>query len=630
MATGDIQHNLKSGANSELYFSRENTEKASDNYGKLITSKGIYRFPYLTRMTGDSIKGTTETIESNELRKGRTASKKRVGAESTEGSLDFELSPTTFDDNLAATFRNEWKPWTSDNNSAINLDKQAIGDGMFLTRCTELTKDEWGNWGRNYNKQESLGTRTLIHIAGTPDNGGLITVPKGSVVHELTCGNIDIKYDVLRKLGGEEDEDLFQDYKHMAINSMSLDVQINSIVTGSFAFMGNNNPKRYDENDIRKEYGGAGKEHFEDGVTSGNSFIDNLPSKATDTDQFVSTDGDLWINGKNISWAQNLSFELSNDLVKKNAIFVKPAISTVSQSLNISGSLGTYIVFGESEGLYNAAIDNETNEILFRFQDKTENPDFIYLFQIFKSTFDPPDSSASGKDTWTDSYNFNSYGEMACRVFRIALPKASKAEFTPAVTWTDAGTIKVIPTVEINANTLPDLDVKVIDILKKADGTVIDTQTIVQTTEPDSPVTVNADGTITVVESAFRITDEGAIREFVISLTKDGEELKTSVGYDVTKPEAPTNIAFSEKSDRATITWTDSVSTDVDHYSVAIYKGEDNTGKQVIYEKVNSNVQTYSARKLEESTKYFVELKAVDTAGLESDALTGTFTTVAS
>lgn len=624
MATGDIQHNLKTGANNELYFTREVTEKASANYGKLKTAKGIYRFPYLTRMTGDSIKGTTETIESSELRKGRTASKKRIGNESVEGSLDFELSPTTFDDNLAAVFRNEWKAWTSDNSSAINLDKKAIAKGMFLTRCTELTKDEWGNWGRNYNKQEALGTRRLIHIEGDDESvDGLITVPKGSVVHELTCGNVDIKYDVLRKLGGEQDEDLFQDYKHMAINTMSLDVQINSIVTGSFTFMGNNNPKRFDESNIRKQYGGATSDNFEDGKTTGDSFIQNLPEKATDTDQFVSTDGDLWINGKNISCGQNLSFELSNDLVKKNAIFVKPAIATVSQSLNITGSLGTYIVFGETDDLYAAAIDNATNEILFRFQDKTENPNFIYLFQIFKSTFDPPDSSASGTDTWTDSYTFTSYGEMACRIFRIALPQVSSVEFVKGADWASAGTFTIIPTTEINSETLKALSVKVVDNLKKEDGTIVATQTI-------TSATANADGTLTVTESDFTDTTDGIIREFTVTLTDGGKEYKSSVGEDVTAPEAPTNLTSVTKVDRATLSWTDSVSNDVDHYLVSIYKGDSNVGERVIYESVNANVQGYSARKLEASTEYYVEIIAVDTAGLTSTALTGTFTTLAS
>lgn len=627
MATGDIQHNLKTGANSELYFSREVTEKASDKYGKLKSKKGIYLFPYLTRMTGDSIKGTVETIESNELRKGRTASKKRIGSESTEGSLDFEMSPTTFDDNLAAAFKNEWKAWTSDKNSEVNLDNAEIPDGKFLTRCTELTKDDWGNWGRNYNTNETLGYRRLIHFEGdSATEDGLITVPKGSVVHELTCGNKDIKYDVLRKLGGEEDEDLYQDYKHMAINTMSLDVQINSIVTGSFTFMGNNNPKRYDENDIRKQYGSDTSSEFEDTSMTGNKFIDKLPKKATDTDQFVSTDGDLWINGKNISCAQNLSLEISNDLQKKYAIFVKPAIATVSQSLNISGSLGTYIVFGETEGLYNAAVDNATNEIMFRLQNKTENPDFIYLFQIFKSTFDSPDSSASGKDTWTDSYSFNSYGEMACRVFRIALPKAASVEFTPATTWTSAGSITIIPTAEINANTISDLSIKIVDELKKADGTSVATQTI----SDSSAFTVNADGTITAKESAFSTTTDGVIREITVTLTEDGEEFKTSVGYDTTAPAAPTNVSATAKVDKATISWTDSVATDVDHCTVAVYKGTDNTGEQVIFESVNTNVQVYTARKLDKDTSYFVEVKAVDTAGLESTAATATFKTLAS
>lgn len=44
---GDIQHSLKTGSNEELYFSRENTSRASADFGKLITKKAYTDFRFL-------------------------------------------------------------------------------------------------------------------------------------------------------------------------------------------------------------------------------------------------------------------------------------------------------------------------------------------------------------------------------------------------------------------------------------------------------------------------------------------------------------------------------------------------------------------------------------------------------
>ena len=43
---GDIQHNLKTGADSELYFSQVVTTKSSSDYGKIITKSGRVRYPF--------------------------------------------------------------------------------------------------------------------------------------------------------------------------------------------------------------------------------------------------------------------------------------------------------------------------------------------------------------------------------------------------------------------------------------------------------------------------------------------------------------------------------------------------------------------------------------------------------
>lgn len=413
--TGDITHSLKASADGQIFLTRLKRQADGsylpmaswDSEGKKMSGA------VLARLTGESITGNVETLESNELRKGRTPSKKKLGNESSEGSLDIEFSADTFDDLLAAAFRNEWKDWTSDSKTGSGVDKEpsainphgddyiACEDGELITR-----------WKDNeYNDSETFLAKPLL------GEDGLIKEATGAgyTVKELTCGSEDIKFDLLRKLGGLTDEDLFQRYENMNVNTFSLDVSINSIVTGSFGFMGTNSPKRLDTDGIKGEYPAK----FNDTTTTPADYIDNLDTvKATSTDQYVSTQGNLWINGQNITWGENLTLEINNNLVQKNAIFVKKAIATVANTLDITGNYQSYVVKGKSEKVFNAAVENSTNEIMFLFQDKEVDPEKMYLFQIFKSSFDAP-SSSSGNDTYEDTLAWTSFEERACRVLKI-------------------------------------------------------------------------------------------------------------------------------------------------------------------------------------------------------------------
>ena len=63
--------NLKTGADTDLYYAREVV--SGDDVGKIKSSESGFKYPALTRTTGNSIKGSTESIESNELREGHCA-----------------------------------------------------------------------------------------------------------------------------------------------------------------------------------------------------------------------------------------------------------------------------------------------------------------------------------------------------------------------------------------------------------------------------------------------------------------------------------------------------------------------------------------------------------------------------
>lgn len=520
--------NLKTGADSDLIVAREVTQSNDSNIGKIKRKDGIYTFPYLTRRTGDTLTGTTENIESNELRHGRTRSAPRKGTSSSSGDINFEFSAETFDDMMEAAFRGKWKPWTSDTDSPSNKKGATYAPGYFDTKCAT---DNNG--------------KLLIGAVGS---GALIESADADkfVIHELNSATNDIKYSLLRKYGGQVGEDLWQEFTHMAVNNMQLSVEINSIITGAFGFMGTNNPKllnsketsfefeerldsvnsdllaefktvhdrgtwssstddykkydlvkhsskyyirKADQASAEAEWDGTKWDEYatkaaatasydtlaESKITakewaSGTSYLigdavyqnekwyrciephtastafatdsadwklfdsdeyfASIPDHATNTMQFTAREGFLYINGKQIEFAQSLSFNLDNGLTQKFAIFVPNAISTAPLALDITGDLSTYVVGGESDAkkLFNDAINNETIELLFCLQDKLEDPTALYIFQIFNAKHTENTINGNGEDTFDESLPWQSFDEQACRVFKILLPRFAEGE----------------------------------------------------------------------------------------------------------------------------------------------------------------------------------------------------------
>ncbi len=471
MAHVTPQFNIKTGSDSQLFFSREVTGNIA-NTGKIvdyaIEDSDLHLYPQLTRRTGHSIAGTTESIESQELRKGRTKSAPRKGNSSSEGSLDIELSPETYDDIFEAALRNKWKKWTSDANSAIKFDfNGTIDAGEFISNGTEA--------------DGGLKAKKLIDVIGAATKPIVeVEDPTLYEIDELTCGTEDIKYSALAQYGGITGEDLYQEFQHLAVNTMSLSVSPGQIVTGSFGFMGSNNPDLLQEGDAYakadvtaenfatkkaslflktgeypnevytlletsatfdaatvyyekscngiikalvgdKDDGTAENARF---ATTKNSdavkaWVRDLVNKVgTDTDQFTAREGFLYINGNRVQYGSNLTFELNNGLKQIFAIFEKGAISTAPMALDITGTLDVYLIADYAEKLYNMCSGDKDVEIVFCFQDKEDNPDYLYVMQIFKAKFTNNDIS-QGSEELTVSLPFQSFEERACRFFRI-------------------------------------------------------------------------------------------------------------------------------------------------------------------------------------------------------------------
>lgn len=442
------QFNIKVGSDSTLLYSREYTEVVKNgvkntDFGKMKENdtNGIdeFNYPVLARRTNHSIKGTTETIESNELRKGRTKSAPRNGTSKSEGNIEFEFSPETYDDFLEACFRNNWKEWKNDTNSASNIvevgeDKPTCNDNEFLTQIGDPLYEGLTNGGVPIKnpKAKLLGD---IATGNIPDKDGLIKVSNADSfeVAELTPSTEDIKYNILAQYGGLKNKDLYQDFDHLAVGSVELDATPGEIVTGSFGFLGSNNPdllqKDAEAGVIKnKLLKNNGVTNDTDKITNAEKWLEALPEKGTSTDQATANESDVFVCGRYVQYSNNLTFTLDNGLKQIFAIGEKDSISTIPLSLDIKGDFKVYLIADHAELLNNLRTQDKDVEMLFTIKDKKVDPEYAYVFQIFKTKFTSNDIS-TGKEELDLSLPYSSFGERACRIFRIRKRKVSKIAF---------------------------------------------------------------------------------------------------------------------------------------------------------------------------------------------------------
>lgn len=600
MAEKTPQFTIKVGADSVDYFSREVTKSdvtagvfEEDDIGliKIEDSLGLdtFTYPQLVRRTGDSLKGTTESIESNELRKGRTKSAPRKGSSSAEGSLDYEFSPETYDDIMEAALRGRWTAWTSDTDSASNLTdtdgtKDSFEDGYFLSKTTDTStgtitevhkrlyadSDEAAEIYSTIQSEDSSLSDT--EIKSDPRYPIVVTDAKVEVA-ELNCGSADIRYSVLKHFDGVENDDLYQEFQHMAVDTMSLSISPNQIITGSFGFMGSNNPdivQKGIDSDGNIEYAdddettpkGLVKELAEWGthetrfapatdktwdVSDVQEWIEGLPEKGTSTDQFTAREGFLYINGMRVRYGSSLEFNLSNGLERTFAIFEKDSIAISPLTLDITGTLGAYLIKGYTENLYNLVTQDEDVEVLFCMQDQEDDPENLYVVQIFKTKFTDADLS-SGAEILEVSFPFQSFEERAVRIFRIrkisiasiaidssyavitvTLSSADASATVDDFTVTVGGTEVAVSSLETNDNTTFTL------ALETSVAATVYGQTVKVTYNDETSTLTNVNALTLGISSYSSSTDDDSTIDTINLTFYDGDDNQTTPDISITE-----------------------------------------------------------------------------------------------
>ena len=586
----DFITDIKTGSERDVYLSRET------NTGLFKTRDGIYDYPMLTRTTGDTVKGNTESKESNELRHGRVKSAPQQGNSSSDGALNFEYSPITFDDLMESAFRNNWKRWTSDTASTINMEGIAYATGYFGTKCTVA---------------KTFGAKKLLNTddSGTGDSLGLITVPSGCIVHELTVGTSDIKYMLQKKFGGAENEDIYQMFEHMAVDTFSIDANVGEIITGSFGLKGTTDPGMNTTAELKTLLGGSSSDKFSDGTTTGNSYVENLPSTSTTTQQFTAKKGSLYVNGTQIRFAEEVTTELNNSLSVKYALFQVNAISTSPLTLDITGNLKIWLIHNGTEEIFNESVNHDDVEMLFWLESVT-NSDCFYMFQIFNNKLTTHELQTQSKDELDITIPYSSFEEKAMRVFRIAIPKITNASLI--ISGTTVTGIELTPNIEITTADISGLTVS---------AEIATVEQAISTKVVDTTISSNTYKRIVCTFTTPIDMDAAKILDVVTTFNSITYSKSLAIN-DTTVPSPVTGATATPGDAQIVTTWTDSVSTDVDYVKVTVTTGS----TTVSTTEIEPGVQTITSTDLTNGTLYSIALIAVDTSGNESTTVTVTAT----
>lgn len=463
---------LPAGSASDFFLSREINDREDDNNGKTLKKHGLWKYPFLTRRTGDSLAGTNEEITSSELRHGRTAAKTKLGTASSSGSLDFEFSPETFDDQLEGVFRDKWVRWFQDGKKDLITKDYITPKGFIHVNGDDGTYNQWYDENEKGKRVSQVPLLYTGNETGEKDDPfGLVKVSENKIgnrkknplgkfiAHELHIGNTPVKYSALSRIPITEKAVRYQNFRHVEMGELNLTVTVNSIVTGSFNMNGANNPDYYTESQetgktrmadqmldkkvmavFNDKEGTAPDEYYgTDYRDAAERFIAaaKTTTKSTETDQFTALDGFLYVNGHQLQFCSDLTMDLNNNLQAIYAIFVKNAIANLSPSLAVTGNITAYFTDGEKDAtgrkygaddLKNLASQNQDVEIVYAFIDK-EDPDIVYLFQIFKATISAPTETKDAEQPISLDLPYTSFGEMAVRCLKLEIPKIRTIEF---------------------------------------------------------------------------------------------------------------------------------------------------------------------------------------------------------
>jgi hypothetical protein len=333
----------------------------------------------IMRMTGESIQANLSTTVSDEIRSDRSTSDLIPTDQSNSGDLNFEFSGGTYDKLLKALlFSND--DWTVLNYTGDGISATATGftdsDDGFVTAGVEVGQFFKVSGFTNPNNN-------VLYKAVSVVAGEIVTSPAPAATQAagaditltgstITNGVKDYSFTVVKKF-----KDLttpsYQISRGMRVGSMSLQLSVGAIVSGSFTFMGTTSEVTTTE-------------------IAGSTY---LPASTTALMNCVSDVTEIKMKNDSISesfYFSDLSMSYDNALRDLKAIGNLGSIDVRAGTIVAGATVNPYF---QSIQILNTFINNEALELFFALRGADG---WMYVFSYPKSKFASQNVGAGSKD----------------------------------------------------------------------------------------------------------------------------------------------------------------------------------------------------------------------------------------
>lgn len=365
------------------------------------------------RFTSDSLSGTPDTTESQQIRTDRMSSGQIVTGLTVGGDINFELAK---EDSLDLLFKSAmYQPaYTTDTPISVDLDLNATA--LTLTRASG-----------DYNTDTAVGdVLTLTGFVNTENNTQVMVasidsatvisiIGKSDLVTETGTGNtfaVADKLDIGTTKVAFSMEKAFLDlttkainYRGMIASGFNINAAYGSIVSGSFSFMGNG----YETADAASEFITHTRTLNSAATTQSlNGSVDMpfIASSATGTFE------------KSTFCIQSVAITVNNNLNVQNCIGRTTPFSYTSGTCQIEVSLAAYLADGNW-----AQLANKLDQTSFSLGFVLKNSDGFYGFYMpaVQVSMDDPASAGINQDiimTMTGTAKVGANGESALTIFK--------------------------------------------------------------------------------------------------------------------------------------------------------------------------------------------------------------------
>lgn len=345
------------------------------------------------RQTGPTMKASVSTVKSNEIRQDRLATGSTRTDLNVDGGFNFELSGKEYDPffcNLLgqAAFTHYGTlgiasiagavTSTSSTLTSTAIPTANLGLGQWFkvvppATCTAAQKAYFADaWFKTHEATAvtatviTLDSSTPIVAPGIGALGSAWAVSSSFITNGATFGTFSMEYALT-------DINQFLTFNGMQVNQMDLSLDVGSIVTGSFGFLG--------------------RGHSIQGTTLLGSPV---ASNTLEVMNSVADVGAIYENGTSIlgatSFIKSMKLSVNNNARAQKAIGIFGTVGVGYGELGISGSMEVFV----SDATYYAKWLNGTNTSLsVGMADAAGNG---YLFDFDKVTFKDAGLSTSGRD----------------------------------------------------------------------------------------------------------------------------------------------------------------------------------------------------------------------------------------